>query len=142
MQAGRPTEEVIAQLPWWLGFNAQNNSGRTALHIASEYGRDKIARALIKHGADVNAESPGRTALHIVVEYGRDKVARVLLEHGANVNAKDKGSTPLDKAYAVEKDDLFPVPQKEIQAVITLLRKHGAKTAHELSAEAKEKAKK
>ena len=44
--------------------NARDNDHITPLHLASEDGRPKIARALLDHGANVNTENNrGETSL-------------------------------------------------------------------------------
>jgi len=35
---------------------AQDRKGRTALHLASEWGHVEVARLLVEHGADVTAQ--------------------------------------------------------------------------------------
>jgi ankyrin repeat protein len=56
-----------------------------------------IARLLLEHGAEVNAQTTsGRTPLHDAAMFGQVEVARVFLERGANVGAEDEdGETPL-----------------------------------------------
>ena len=89
----------------------ENHEGRTPLHTAADYGRVKVVRVLLKHGANVGAEdNKGRTPLHDAADYrrienfgrvedyasGKIEVARVLLEQGANAGAEDnKGRTVL-----------------------------------------------
>ena len=38
------------------GIDVRDNSGRTALHYAAAAGYTDVARALVDHGADVNAK--------------------------------------------------------------------------------------
>ena len=88
-------------------------------------------KILLDHGSDVNEKDRYAFApLHYAAVFGKDKAVRTLIEHGADMNAKDNdGQTPLDRAHSRD---------PEIKQVITaLLRKHGAKTAKELTAEAK-----
>jgi len=110
--------------------NTKDYIGKTPLHNAAWCGNDKVARALIEHGANVNAkDKKGGTPLFSAAKFGNDKVAGTLIDHRAKVNVKDNnGNTPLDWAV-----------KKKKQAIITLLRKHGAMTAKELSAQAKAK---
>jgi len=161
IKAGKPTEEVMSQLPWWLSVNDKDNSGFTSLLFASMYGTEEIAQILIEHGADVNAKDHdnGMTPLNIATIYGKDKVALVLIKHGADVNPKtNNGLTPLHYAAAHGKDKVArtliehgadvnakanngktPLDlaglwrSKKKKVIITLLRKHGAKTGAEFA---------
>ena len=68
-----------------------------------------IVRALIKHGADVNAKGEcGYTPLHMACQWGHVELAKILIEHGADQNAlNDAGQNAIaytkgkvgDKAY-------------------------------------------
>ena len=67
--------------------------GQTALHHAAERGSDRVARLLIEHGADANAEdSMGRAPLHNAAHAGPWKrteamgVIALLKEHGAHMD--------------------------------------------------------
>ena len=65
---------------------------RTALHLAAAEGQDASVRALIEHGADVNAQDRfGTTPLQEAVKAGADKCLEILLEHGAEMNLKSPG---------------------------------------------------
>jgi ankyrin repeat protein len=70
----------------------------TPLHVAAYAGHARIAKLLIKHGADVNAKDDlGLTPLHYAA-YGRNaRVIQVLLNSGADPLALDAYCrTPLD----------------------------------------------
>ena len=69
----------------------------TSLHIASLNGAHRVARVLIEHGADVNAEdTTERTPLHYACRLEDDRIAEMLLDAGANIDAADSnGRTPL-----------------------------------------------
>lgn len=69
----------------------------SALELAAGQGFDKIAKLLIKYGANVNArDQVDETALHLVAGRGRISSAELLLANGADVNAQSiAGVTPL-----------------------------------------------
>ncbi|MCR4623430.1 MAG: ankyrin repeat domain-containing protein [Alphaproteobacteria bacterium] len=73
---------------------ASNDRGITALHLAAQEGYAEIAELLIKHGANVNAESEdGRTPLFFAENV---KTAELLIEHGADIYWKNRnGDTAL-----------------------------------------------
>jgi len=61
---------------------------------AAEKGHTDIVKALLAHGADVNAKEPhgasaGATALMYAVVAGHNDIVQVLLTHGADVNARE-----------------------------------------------------
>lgn len=72
------------------------------LHLAAIKGFNKVARLLVKNGANVNAiDKKGKTTpLHLVAGVGNSDefydIAELLVENGANVNARNAdGVTPL-----------------------------------------------
>lgn len=51
------------------------SKNRTALHLAAQKGRDRIAEILVKHGADVNkGDTLKRTPLHVAARNNQDGV--------------------------------------------------------------------
>jgi ankyrin repeat protein len=63
---------------------ARDEVQRTSLHMASSSGNLDIARLLLEHGVEVEAEDiSDRTAYQIALDNGREEVARLLLVHGA-----------------------------------------------------------
>eukprot|EP00752_Nemacystus_decipiens_P010676 g9507.t1 len=87
------------------------------IHNAVGRGHVEILRAMIEHGADVNAVNTKQcTALHCAVVSSNPEVCDVLIEAGANVEARDnRGATPLH----------FAAIRPSLEASIRLL-KHGA----------------
>jgi len=73
----------------------------TPLHAALAGACDAaIVRALVAHGADVNANGANAyTPLHVAASRGNAEVVRFLVESGARIGAKmDDGKTPADLA--------------------------------------------
>jgi ankyrin repeat protein len=96
-------ESLMKDIP----VNAVDDNLRTVLHmVAGKHGTAKMARHLLRQGADVNAKNThNETPLHLLVHtkssyYNYEdegiKLARVLLRQGADVNAKSRhNETPL-----------------------------------------------
>jgi len=82
--------------------NVRDSKGRTPLHDACFFGRNKVAEWLIFTArADVNAsDNLGRTALHYACRNGQGEITRLLtLRARADTNVKDiDGWVPLDFA--------------------------------------------
>ncbi len=80
-----------------VDVHAQDKFHNIALHWAAFWGRLEIARVLLDHGANANAENDqGATPLHLVSR-GKYRfqengvgIAQLLLEHGVDVHAQDK----------------------------------------------------
>jgi len=91
----------------------------TPLASAAAAGQLGIARVLIAHGANVNAQAENDfTPLHEVAARGDLEFATLLLDHGADINGRTKdGKTPL--AFAEEHKQT---------AMLKLLRDKGGKS--------------
>ena len=72
----------------------------TPLHWAARSGSDRCLKWLLRHGAEVDAETVAdRTPLHLAAERGNVEAIWLLAEHGADLDAQDrKGRTPLHRA--------------------------------------------
>ncbi|CAB1117378.1 unnamed protein product [Ectocarpus sp. CCAP 1310/34] len=72
-----------------------------ATHAAALEGHVEILRAIIEHGADVDAvDAQQRTALHAASCFNKTEAVDVLVEAGAHIEARDKdGCPPLHYAF-------------------------------------------
>jgi len=81
---------------------AYAGDGFTALHFAAFFGQPGAARALLAHGAEVDALGRGwmtGTALHSAASRARSDAVEILLGAGANPDARQSaGWTPLHSA--------------------------------------------
>jgi len=63
----------------------------TALHLASLYGRDKIAAYLIQKGANVNAGMKfGITPLLVAAQFNQPQIVQLLLDKKADIDHADQ----------------------------------------------------
>lgn len=92
-------------------MDTASDDGRTALHVAAEYGRGTVILTLLEHGADVSAKPHGyggwhdrkfygnRIALHWAAAGGHRYAIQCLLKFGADVGAFNASlRTPLQDA--------------------------------------------
>ena len=125
---GRDDDDIrdLARLLLEHGTDANmrtNNLKWTLLQMEAFWGRPTIARVLLDHGANPNAENDdGETALHIVSRRKDDSkehgfsIARLLLERGVNVHAQDN-----DQDTALHSAAFYESPK-----ITQLLLDHGA----------------
>ena len=80
----------------------EQGGGRTALHVAAEFGHLAATRLLLEHGMSVEArDACGETALHLAARHGHVDVARLLLAAGADRATRDGlGQRPDTLAHA------------------------------------------
>jgi ankyrin repeat protein len=98
----------------------------TPLYYAAVMGREedfKLVKALIEHGANVNAVCQNRlTPLFQASMWGRLDVVEYLVAKGADVSAKnDGGDTPLHLAAST-----YVYSSSDIPAIVNFLLSHGA----------------
>ena len=107
----------------------------TALQAASFRGRLKICQLLLEQGADVNATGGEYgTALQAASYQGRLGVCQLLLEQDADVNAKGgEYGTALNAARAHLPEYWPPKREAAVQAMVKLLKEHGAVETVELT---------
>jgi len=101
----------------WPYMNCADDSGFTALHLASQHNHSEITSFLVSYGADTEPEnSYRRTPLISACVCNAYDVAKILLKAGAKVNARDStGCTALHYCCNVH-DERF----------VELLLSHGA----------------
>lgn len=105
--------------------NAGNNTWRTPIVGA---GSPEMLNLLIDSGGDVNAHDGGEALLIKHLMHPRIELVKVLLERNVNVNATDdKGRTALDYATYKLKTSDNNEQTAELQEIINLLIKAGAK---------------
>lgn len=90
--------------------NVNDAGGHTPLYSVANECRAKggaaVVRALVQHGADVNACGGVKrcTPLHMAARRGNTEIAEALLECGADIEARDsRGDTPLQRALNCRK---------------------------------------
>ena len=106
-----------------------DNSGRSPLHDAAQYGDSEILKLLVLNakGNINNSDNNGYTPLHLAAggyKQDRNTLAKVelLLEAGANVHTRNKyGRTPLTSAKS-QKSSQDDIPDE----IIKLLKQRGA----------------
>src|SRR5207248_9244158 len=93
--------------------NSATSSGATALMFAAQSGYADAVKALIAHGAAVDAKEKvkGETALTFAAAYGRADVIRVLTAHGADPKVTTK--TMDLAAFNKEEQERFAMFQQQ-----------------------------
>ena len=87
-----------------------NNNGETPLHKAAERGHDRLVRALLENGADVNAEdSTKNTPLHLATRGKMDAAVITLMKNeNTDPNKQNQGGqTALDIAESLADNEFF-----------------------------------
>jgi ankyrin repeat protein len=89
-------ESIIRDNPSLLDAIDEQHKNNTLLHVACSDGYARLARLLIKAGANIDAaNSDGNTPLHLCYLYGRHALVSMLLASKANENAQNKkGQVP------------------------------------------------
>ena len=93
-----------------IGVNNKGYQGGTPTYWAACYGLEKVVRALVTAGADLNKENDdGATPLSIASQQGHLPVVQYLVTAGAHINqAANEGYTPL---YVASQEGHLPVVQ-------------------------------
>jgi len=92
-------------------INTKNCLGETPLHVAAIRGDVKAIKALIKAGADINAQGEHHySPLHEAVEQGNSEVVRLLVGACARKDLKDNdGVTPVELAELLGKQEIIEI---------------------------------
>lgn len=91
--------EILERDPGQL--NRADENGKTPLHYASRFGKNKVAQLLIKRGADLDPKDENQiTPLHIAAASGNLELVKILLANGTKSmnEGTSEGSTPLHLA--------------------------------------------
>ena len=100
-----------------INIDAQDDSGKTALHNAAINGDETKVRDLLKQDANTEAtDSDNCTPLHYAVDSNHESIVKILLEHKANANAIDVDKTTPAHTAA----------QKGFIDIAKMLKQHGA----------------
>jgi ankyrin repeat protein len=123
------TEPALA-----VAFSAD---GFTPLHLASYFGREAIARALLDRGALPNAVSRNPMSLrplHSAAVSRSLKIVKMLVDRGADINARQQGGwTPLHAAAF--NGDLPMCEFLVAHGADIFLKSDDGKTSHDVAAE-------
>ncbi|KAJ6163931.1 hypothetical protein N7497_003910 [Penicillium chrysogenum] len=86
------SEEIVSVLLAHVAdVKAQDNDGRTPLHVATALGYARVGRLLLMHGAAATvpmADGHGLTAMHLAVQNGHASMVEALVECGADINLR------------------------------------------------------
>ncbi|MDK2972894.1 MAG: uncharacterized protein PWP23_2649 [Candidatus Sumerlaeota bacterium] len=96
------TAMIQQHIDFGSDLNAKDEYGSTPLIVATTFGQDAAALALINAGADTAiANQDGSTPLHTAAFFCRTDVLRALLDKGADRQARNNmGATAYDSAAA------------------------------------------
>ncbi|HBT82140.1 MAG TPA: hypothetical protein DEB35_01465 [Desulfuromonas sp.] len=104
----------IHELPDFASFDeitiyTKNCLGETPLHFAAIRGDVEAVEALIKAGADINAQGEHHySPLHEAVEQGHPEVVRLLIGACARKDLKDSdGATPVELAELLGNQEII-----------------------------------
>ena len=86
----KDVKEIKELIDMGADVNQKDETGKTALMMASIKGYKEVVEFLIQKGADVNQKDDyGWTALMWTSRKGRNEIVKLLIQKGADVNQKD-----------------------------------------------------
>ena len=106
-------EQVQALIESGISATFSNSVGQTALHIAALWGNAEACAALLRHGAELDAQNAlsGATPLHMAASSNKDlsrrvECARLIVEAGADLTIVDyESKTASQQAASVPGQD-------------------------------------
>jgi ankyrin repeat protein len=107
-KAIRNGDEKMTRLLLEYGARQEYGDSATALHEASSYSKSSVVRALLDHGAKIDAlDNLEQTPLYNAAFRGHASIVKLLLEEGARCNTVTlDGQSPLYKAAGRGKEDV------------------------------------
>jgi uncharacterized protein len=107
-------DAVLSHIEAGIGTDVRDGYSFTGLIWAGRKGHVAVAKALLEHGADIEAHDVrGRTALFHAVTYQRYELVEFLAKSAANVNPVDSdGWTPLDFSHTSRHAKMFGLLQR------------------------------
>jgi len=132
-------EAVKKHIAAGTDVNTRGEGGISPLLIAAIEGHLDVVELLISKGADVNIkDDKGMTPLQFSVLVNKRQIVELLINNNADVNLQIGGGQLTGKEKKIEgRTALNMAMSKKNNEIISLLRKHGGKTAKELKAEGK-----
>lgn len=83
-------EKLLRDFPSLVDAVDQTNKGNSLLHVACSNGYARIAKLLIRFGANVDlANGDGNSPLHLSYQYGRNSIVSILIAANANENTRN-----------------------------------------------------
>lgn len=84
--------EIQQLLSAGVSANSRDKNGNTVLSIACQNGNKKVAKAALRHGADINSQNDkGNTPLHFCFAYGfGETLGQYLISKGADTMVRNR----------------------------------------------------
>jgi ankyrin repeat protein len=68
----------------------ESSAGNTLLHVSSQNGRKRVAKLLLRSGADLNAQNNNGPVLHFSFSYGFSDLGKYFISKGADDSILNK----------------------------------------------------
>ena len=115
--------DLVAKIVAFDGslVNAQDDQGRSPVHMCCANGHDAVLALLLQHSPDKSVVNiQGSTPLHFAAIKGSEKCVELLLKYGYNASAKDSlGRKPIDDCWEKgfqKVEDMLLLQDKEVEA--------------------------